>query len=339
MGESATSRARRRGGEPLPLQLPDPPALPGRLKPEAAVPCSSPFDADGWRFSVDWDGSRTLLFADDAGRVRLQSETLSDVTDSFPEIAACGAALGGKGAVLDGVIAVLDAEGRPNLPALGERLRLGRDGAQAHPGVFLATDLLHLEAMPLLTKPLDRRLAALTEVLLPDPTIQLPDDVIGNGLALAEACRTRSLPALLARRGAAPYRCGVASPDRLRLALADRTTCVVTAAEPSLHRSGEVRIALGEYLEGRLVDSGAVVVRLAAEAVAWLEGLSPGLATVAFAGRDSGGWLRDPELIAIRNDIDPLWCQRRDAVPPPDGTAVTTYGFRPTVITALPMPD
>src|SRR5205807_757321 len=80
------------------------------------------FDSPGWRFSIDWDGMRCLLISDGAGGLRIQDERMRDVTALFPDLAEpCAAALAGRRVVLDGVIAVLDREGRPDLPTLAGR--------------------------------------------------------------------------------------------------------------------------------------------------------------------------------------------------------------------------
>src|ERR1019366_6405754 len=107
----------------LPLRLPVLPALPGRVLPEFSVPCVGAFDDPDFRFSIDWDGARTLLFAS-PGAIRLQSETLADVSDRFPEIPAAALPLAPRSAVIDGVVAVLDPSGCPDLVALGERMAL-----------------------------------------------------------------------------------------------------------------------------------------------------------------------------------------------------------------------
>lgn len=152
----------------LPLSLPIPPALPGRVLPEFSVPCVGAFDDPDFRFSIDWDGTRTLLFAS-PGVIRLQSETLADVSDRYPEIVAAAQPLANRAAVLDGVVAVLDPSGCPDLVALGERMALGATTQQRLPAVYLAIDLLHLDGRGTIGLALDRRLELLRGLALPDP--------------------------------------------------------------------------------------------------------------------------------------------------------------------------
>jgi bifunctional non-homologous end joining protein LigD len=330
------------------------------VRPEAAVPCVEAFDHPDWRFSVDWDGSRALLFAS-GGAVRLQAETLLDVTDRYPELQAAAAALAGRDMVIDGVVGVLDPEGRPDLQALGRRIALGAAAAAQLPAVFLATDLLYLDGRPLLDLPLDRRSATLRDVVVGTDRLQVPDHVESRGRALAEAAASRGLTAILARRADAPYRPGIASPERMRIAIEGRTTCAVaalTAAAPGRSRG----IILAEREQGRTVIAGWVPAPDDRLASRWLERQAAALrtpapsldsppqgdsirwlrpaitATVAHSGRHRDGTLRNPELVAVRDDVDPMWCLRRDPAMPPE-LAEQRRGFVPTLLLPLPLEE
>jgi bifunctional non-homologous end joining protein LigD len=240
--------------------------------------------------------------------------------------------------------------------------------------VFLAADLLHLDSTPVAAWPLDRRQEALAILVPPHPRLQVPGWVEGHGRAFCDAAADHGLSAVLARRGGAPYRAGMASPDRLRIALADTADAVVAgvvwAADAPPRRGGRRRPAptallLAEWHDGHLVDAGRAGARLDGAAEAWLAvqldelasrvplcsvdldrgdpvtWLRPGLvATVVHHGRDEAGRLRLPGLVGVRDDRDPAWCIRRPAVAPPEDTPLATGpGFRPTVLHTLPLGD
>jgi len=329
------------------------------------MPCEAPFDSPEWRFSVDWDGVRALLFATADGGIRLQGERLQDLTPLVPEIGAVAAALPERDAVLDGVVAVLDPEGRPDLGAVAERLC---GGPRVAPAVFLATDLLHLDGTPTLAWPLDRRLEALGKLVKPDSHLQVPDWVAADGHAFYEAAEERGLSAVVARRGEARYHAGVASPDRLRIAIEQRLDAVVVAVETPGH--GHLRLHLAERLDGRWVpagraeaswtevvdvwlrarleglrtaepvfDAAALAVLRAATQGAQLDWLRAHLtATVRHGGRAADGTLRFPVVVALREDVDPATCVRRAPAPPPHDRP-RPGGFRPTVLATLPFTD
>jgi bifunctional non-homologous end joining protein LigD len=357
-GRAGSSRAALAAADPLPFRSPTPPQLPGYIPIEASVPCAEPFDDHDWLFSVDWDGARALLFLDPGGAVRLQGEMPGDLARRFPDVAAPAAIRGGRGAVLDGVIAVLDQEGRPDLAGFGRRLAAGPAAAADLPAVYLCCDVLHLDGRSTLRWPLDRRLDALSELTGTTEVLQAPDHVRGRGEALAAAASGRGLAALLARRASAPYRPGVASPDRLRIALSNQSTCVIAGM---VSRRGGTRLILGEHVAGRLTFAGhvdgppdrLVAAWLAQQAAdltvshAPLDGVQPVnatwlrpalTATVRHQGRSAGGALLRPTLLAVRDDVDPGWCVQRPAVSGPVERQAGTR-FSPTLLMPLPLGD
>lgn len=348
---------------PLPIEAPGPPR---RLEPEEPVTCAAAFDGEGWRFGVDWDGMRVILSATASGRVRVHDERLRDVGQRLSEITAAAAtALHGRAAVVDGVVTLLDSRGCPDLGGLFERLAGGGGRAPMTGLVLLAGDLLHLDSASLLAWPFDRRRAALVEVLATTPHVQLPDVVASQGRAVAEAAAQRGLGAIVARQGSAPYRPGVASPQRLRVPLEARADAVVVGAVATPVRGGEVSaLLLAEWEDGHLVDAGRVAVGREEALQRWLRGrisalrrvipplenvaadadgagvtwLTPSLvATVRHHGRGDDGRLRLPAPVAIREDRPVRWCIRRPPVPPPQTAPVPRADFRPTVITTLPL--
>jgi bifunctional non-homologous end joining protein LigD len=344
-------------GDPLPFRSPTTPQLPGYIPIETAVPCAEPFDDHDWLFSVDWDGARALLFLDPDGSVRIQGEMVGDLARRFPDVSATASVKDGRGAVLDGVIAVLDREGRPDLAGFGRRLAAGAAAAAELPAVYLCFDVLHLDGRSTVAWPLDRRLDALRELTAPSDGLQAPDYVRGRGEALAAAAAGRGLVALLARRANAPYRPGVASPDRLRIALSNQATCVVAGIVS--RRRGGTRLILGEHVGGRLTFAGHVdgphdrlVASWLAQQVAALKvtsapldgvqpvnatWLRPALtATVRYQGRSAGGALLRPTLLAVRDDVDPVWCVQRPAVAGPIELHAGTR-FSPTLLMPLPL--
>lgn len=331
------------------------------VEPERSVPCAAPFDDPDWRFSVDWSGMRTILTAGADGEIRLHDERLRNVTTALPEVVASGrAALKGRTGVLDGVAAVLDSDGCPDLCALTHRLRAKTRASS--PVAMLVTDVLNLDGSSLIAWPFDRRLEALRGLLDPAPHVQVPDWVEGQGSAIAAAAAERGLAAVIARHRSAPYRPGVASPQRLRISIVDECECIVAGVVAPGRRARRVEaLLLAEVEAGRLVDAGRVPVvdpddaravgervvelrapgRLVADAgpaepgTAWLR---PELvATVRFHGRGDDDRLRLPSLVAVRDDVDPQRCVRRKPVAPPASRAVEPVPFRPTVLTTLPL--
>jgi bifunctional non-homologous end joining protein LigD len=337
----------------LPIAVPTA-GIPGRLAIEASTPCSAPFDGDDWLFSVEWTGSRCLLVAGGGGSVRLQGENAL-LGERFPEIVAAASFCAERTAILDGTICILDGQGRPDLGALFRRVSTGQARASA---VYLVSDLLHLDGESMAGRPLLARLAALSDLIPSDSCIQLPDHVVGHGRALAAAAAGRGLTAMLARRQDSRYQTGMASPDRLRIALSPRRDAVVVGWRSTASR---LCVVLGDWAPGGLALVGVAPVEdqaarrwLAAKAepamgaavedpdaagsgVTWARPRLVATVDPAAGGRP-GGALPEWRLVALRDDVDPMWCVRRTPVdPPPVSAHQPLRPFSPTVLTALPM--
>jgi bifunctional non-homologous end joining protein LigD len=118
-----------------------------------------------------------------------------------------------RSAVLDGELVVADGAGRADDDALRGRLA-GRPG---RPVALLVFDLLHLDGVWLLGRPLEKRRDALRKVLRTGDEVVIVPSIPGEGLALHEAVTAQGIAGVLARRRTSPYLPGVHS--RLWLAI------------------------------------------------------------------------------------------------------------------------
>lgn len=327
---------------------------------EQPVLCAAAFDDPRWLFSPGWEGMRVTVRVAEGRPGLLRDERGRDVTWLFPEAAADLAVLAPPAGLLaEGVIAIGDAQGRPDLPELWRRIaaaRLGRAGMV--PGaILLITDLLGIGAESLAGRGFERRLARLRESVAVAGRVLIPDWITGAGQALAGGAAGRGLAAIVGRPADAPYRAGLASPERLWIPLEPRAEAVVAGLLGPPRGRLEAAI-LAEWSEGRLVAAGRAGLDLAPEVESWvrrearrlavprppLEGddaegarwLAPGLvASVRHHGRDGSGRLRLPVVIALRDDRNPAWVRRREPVPPPGGEPRCRQ-FRPVLIPSLP---
>jgi ATP-dependent DNA ligase len=185
--------------------------LPNVIRPMLAVPVPEPFDSDHHLFEIKWDGIRCLAFVD-AGRVRLQSRDLIDITAQFPEL-GCLAHLP-DGSVLDGELVAMKA----NKPCLGkiqgrallkDRHRIALT-SQCSPVVYVVFDLIYLDGNPLLAKPLLERRRNLEQLLsgFQGDRIILSEAVLGQGRDLFQAVEKLGLEGIMAKSLDGPYRPG-----------------------------------------------------------------------------------------------------------------------------------
>ena len=184
--------------------------LPSRPRPALAAESAAPFDDPDWLFEVELAGRR--VFVDKRGDdVRLSGGTRLD-----PGIGAALQRLRAERARLEGVLAALDAQRRPDAGRL--EAWLARE-EPADLALFLF-DLLHWEDYDLRALPLLERKRALRAVLPADPgPLVFVDHVLGDCSALARAAAAEGISGLIAKRAAAPARAG-ATGDWKRVPLA-----------------------------------------------------------------------------------------------------------------------
>jgi DNA ligase D-like protein (predicted ligase) len=186
--------------------------LPQQLRPMLAI-TGEAFDAPDYSFEVKWDGWRCLAFLD--GKTRLQSRNLRDLTPAFPDLQLIHQAVNRPAMLLDGEI-VTFWESKPSFFRLQRRLsRISPASAviaQA-PAVFIAFDLLYLEGVSLMSRPLEERRSLLERHVHPDETLQISAAVSGQGIAFFEACRSMGLEGIVAKKCSSLYYPGKRTPN------------------------------------------------------------------------------------------------------------------------------
>ncbi|WP_158564128.1 DNA polymerase ligase N-terminal domain-containing protein [Jiangella anatolica] len=195
--------------------------LPESLAPMTATPGALPRDQDAWAFEVDWDGARTLAYAD-PGRLRLADGDGRDVTRRYPELRPLTYAVGARRLLLDGELVAFGADGRPSATRLRRRVAASdetdiRRRAETAPVVYVVYDLLHLDGRSLLDAPYEERRRELTALRLAGSAWQVPDHQRGDGDVLLEAARQQGLAGVVAKRLDSPYRPGRRSRDWRRI--------------------------------------------------------------------------------------------------------------------------
>jgi hypothetical protein len=217
------------------------PNLPARLRPMLARPLPAPFDSTDHLFEPSWGGHRILSFlepavaedgaggwltADGEPSVRLIDAGGRDLASRLTELSGLGLRVEARSAVLDGELVVVDGSGRPDPAGLESRLR-----DQPGPTVaFLVFDVLVLDGVPLLGRPLARRREALRRILRPGAEVVAVPAIRGEGRALHAAVSTQGLAGVLARRRDSPYLPGIRS--RLWRSIAAGSSATLDVPDP-----------------------------------------------------------------------------------------------------------
>ena len=223
------------------------PAPPPTFEPMMAALETAPFDAEGWLFEVKWDGHRCL--ANLAQRTRLTSRTGRDATGQFPELAEMHRQLVARNAVVDGEVVALDAQGRPSFARMQDRFHrsaeeLARNAGRV-PIEFIAFDLLWLDGVPLLDRPLSERRARLAEVFVETRRMRLSQVVEEAGVAFFGEIEKLGLEGVVGKRMASPYRPGHRSPDWRKVKAVRMQDCVIVGWTPG---KGKRSATLGALL-------------------------------------------------------------------------------------------
>ncbi len=320
-----------------------------------------PFDSLDHQFEVCWDGLRALALLGPQG-IELYDRRGREVLPLFPELADIERALD-RDSVLDGEVAICDAEGRPDSDALALRLQARRAGAGARaarsPAVFIAYDLLYLRGAALLSQPLTRRQAALRENARRVPRLCLPDAVEHDGIAFFDAAVEKGLSGVIAKRKDSRYVPGSRSPDWLVIEAVRRDDFLVVgwlpgAPDASLpfealalatHDQGELRY-VGQAAGGfetrdreRIMAAIRPLFRATSPAAdapevpgfRWVEPRV--VVRVKFSEWSPERRLRFPIFVGLREDVAPHEVQAHPglAVPP------AREGQRQVVVPTLPI--
>jgi bifunctional non-homologous end joining protein LigD len=149
-----------------------------------------------YAYELKYDGYRILAFKV-GSRVRLVSRRGQDWTDDFSEVAATIAQLTPAELVLDGEVVAVDERGIPSFQRLQHRQR---------PLVYVMFDVLHLEGRDLRAQPLEKRRAALEQVVgRAAPPLGLSRAVSGDVRQLLKAACSAGFEGLIGKRAGSAY--------------------------------------------------------------------------------------------------------------------------------------
>lgn len=136
-------------------------ALPAFIPPQLASEASAPPVGEHWVHELKLDGYRIQAHIDKSGKVRLYTRSGLDWTHRMPTLARELGLLSVEGAVMDGEVVVLAADGQSSFANLQAAFEEGTK----HPLTYFVFDLLHLNGHNLRPEPLTERKKILAEML------------------------------------------------------------------------------------------------------------------------------------------------------------------------------
>ncbi len=175
---------------------------------------SAPFDDPAWFFEPWWPGVPATLTVD-GPHLRLVAGQFTDPLPAFPELATITDQIRTPHAEIPGTLLVLDADGRPDPPAL--RRRLGDPSDRSGTGAFIAADMVARDGRSLAADPFSARRAALLELVGDGDRFLVSRGLHGEGITLAAAAASMGIDSVSARRLDAPWSPGLSPDAWLRL--------------------------------------------------------------------------------------------------------------------------
>lgn len=269
-------------------------------------------DGDGWQYEPKWDGFRCIA-ARDGDQIALWSKSGKPLDRYFPEVVALFAGLAPERFVLDGEL-LIETAGAMSFEALQARLhpaasRIAKLSA-ATPALFMAFDCLAAGTELLASEPLDKRRAALEQMLA---------KAQGDFLRLsptttdrAEAARwfdsgSTALDGVIGKRLADPYRPGERAMVKVK---ARRSAdCVVGGFRREAKGREVASLLLGLYGDDGLLHHVGFTSSIAArDRAGWTTELDALAGGSGFTGKAPGGpsrWATDrsAEWVRLRPDL------------------------------------
>jgi bifunctional non-homologous end joining protein LigD len=187
-----------------------------RVRRMDATAGTGPFDDPAYLFEPWWPGSRGIVRIA-GGHVRIEADELADLIDAVPDLDALADHVGPGDAILDGVVLVLDAAGRPDAHLL--RRRLAERQFHAGTPAFVAVDALVLGGRSVAGRPFAERRDRLADAFRPADWCLVSRGYPGEGHTVAVAISPLGFTAMSAHRLDAPYVRGPAGDSWLRLPL------------------------------------------------------------------------------------------------------------------------
>ena len=309
-------------------------------------------EGEDWLFEMKYDGYRILAFLE-GNSVRLITRNGHDYTGRFQSAAAALLDLAaGRAMVLDGEMAVIDAEGRTDFQALQNYIK----HPQAQNLTYIVFDLLALDGADLRQRPLIQRKGMLEDLMKEAPrSLHYSQHVRGNGKeSFAAACEL-GMEGIVGKRADSVYS-GTRNGDWIKLKCDKRQEFVIGGYTLTDKKtSGVSSLLLGIYEAEEFVYAGRAGTGLSEvqmreleekfhslkradspfqaapkprsnESITWLE---PRLvAEIKFAEWTQEGLLRQASFKGLRTDKAPGDIRREkpeEQTPPP----ATEEGERP----------
>ena len=318
-------------------------AMPSAITPMLATLSQQAPTGDGWVYEIKWDGVRALAFVEN-NAVRWCGRKGTPIDRQYPELSVLPHYIKAQTAILDGEIAAIDENGRPNFGRLQPRIMASDPNAiaamsRSRPVIFFAFDLLYLNGQDLRNVAFEVRKQLLGTVLGEAPIAKVSEHFNTDPQALLSAVRAQGIEGIVAKRLGSRY-APTRSSEWVKIKInheQDFVLCGYTEGERDYFGA----LLLGVFDQGELKFAGSVGTGFDRKLMELLYGklhaiitthcpfdkipvlpqaitfTKPELvATVKYLEWTNDGRLRAPVFVGLRSDVDPRECLRNAAEAP-----------------------
>jgi len=312
--------------------------MPEALKPMGAVLAPEPPRGDAWTLEVKWDGIRALCYLKD-GNLEIYTRNGNRCERQYPELSALPHNVHCKEAILDGEIAVLDAQGVSRFALIQPRIMNTDAASVAHmakrqPVSLFLFDILYLDGYDLRAATLRDRKKILEQVIESSTLVRFSEGFPNDEGQFLDLAREQGLEGLIAKCLTSIYQ-HRRSSDWVKLKLVSQQEFVIAGFTEG-ERGYFGALILGVYEGMKLVHVGnvgtgfdrkqmaaiharmeplitpkspfSVKAKLPLRGTTWIR---PELvAQVKFLNWTPDGNLRGPVFLGLREDVNPEDCIR-----------------------------
>jgi bifunctional non-homologous end joining protein LigD len=228
-------------------------ALPDFVAPQLATRVSVPPTGAEWVHEIKYDGYRMQARLE-RGECRMLSRSGLDWTQRFSTIARAVSGLRAGTALVDGEVAALDDEGRPDFSLLQNRLSEGNDAGM----LYLVFDLLHLDGRDVRRLPLRERKDLLRRLVGEgDERIRFSDHIDASGADVHRQACAMKLEGVISKRADDPYVSG-RTMSWLKSKCRERQEFVIGGFTESAAGRGVGALLIGYWDDGQFRYAGRV---------------------------------------------------------------------------------
>lgn len=324
------SKRPKAGGPPAAGAVEGP--MPATITPMTAMLATKPPAAGDWFYEIKWDGVRAISFVEN-GKARMISRRGNAIDRQYPELSVLPHYLNARTAILDGEIAVLDANGRSSFGLIQPRISVADPNTIAHlvrstPVHLFLFDLLYLDGYDLRGVALAERKRLLQAIVKPHGHIHFSDHFQTGGAEMLEAARQHNLEGIMAKRAGSLYEAR-RSDSWLKIKIVSQQEFLIAgfthgerqyfgALVLAVHRNGRLEYAgnVGTGFDDKMMESiyrrmePLVTDKMPLDEepdiprkVTWVR---PELVCeVKFGEWTKDGRLRAPVFLGLRTDVDP----------------------------------